>query len=181
MCSHSATIKALKAPTWFNYRWLCVGRWLMPETVKNTSCNLTHKKKNLLFCLSDAISAHSDHGAFRFCVRLCAARFQRLSEFLSEDWTSSSVMADGCWYTPRLILSQIFTYSKKNTYKPLFSEREGFFYVGRPIFFLLPSPKTNTQRLKKQSLVIQTCDLTLRKFLLGKIWILETLHKVQIQ
>ncbi len=67
-------------------------------------------------CLSDAISPHFDHQAFGFSRGLRAARFHRLSEFLSEDWTSSSVMADGCWYTPRLILSQIFTFPGKKKY-----------------------------------------------------------------
>lgn len=43
------------------------------------------------------------------------------SEFLSEDWTSSSVMADGCWYTPRLILPQILTFPEKTTLKPLYN------------------------------------------------------------
>ena len=46
---------------------------------------------------------------------LRAARFHRLPESLSEDWTSSSVMADGCWYTPRLVMSQIF-YIRWNTH-----------------------------------------------------------------
>lgn len=97
--------------------------------VSRSECQILEPKSALRFsplCLSDAISPHFDHRAFGFSRGLRAARFHRLSQLLSEDWTSSSVMADGCWYTPRLILSQIFLYSltkKKNTHthKPLYN------------------------------------------------------------
>ena len=63
---------------------------------------------------------------------LRAARFHRLSESLSEDWTSSSVMADGCWYTPRLVMSQIFYIPLKthtHTHKPLYNSVWGSVFV----------------------------------------------------